>query len=171
MIDGEQKEAFVFYETFIDSIKELEPEDQYRFLCAIVNYGIYGIEEAFSGMEKALWLQMKNAIDLSKARRKVNQENGMKGGRPKKPVSQEEREEKPKKTEENQSESKENQKGFYGFLSENQKKPNEIEAKPKKTEKNPTETEKNPTETEKNPTETEKNPTETEKNHRNRKKP
>ena len=71
MIDGEQKEAFVFYETFIDSIKELEPEDQYRFLCAIVNYGIYGIEEAFSGMEKALWLQMKNAIDRSKERRKM----------------------------------------------------------------------------------------------------
>ena len=136
MIDGEQKEAFVFYETFIDSIKELEPEDQYRFLCAIVNYGIYGIEEAFSGMEKALWLQMKNAIDRSKERRRTYQENGAKGGRPKRPVSQEEREEKPEKTEENQSESKENQKGFNCFLSENLKKPNETKENQSETKKN-----------------------------------
>ena len=153
MIDGEQKEAFVFYETFIDSIKELEPEDQYRFLCAIVNYGIYGIEEAFSGMEKALWLQMKNAIDRSKERRRTYQENGAKGGRPKRPVSQEEREEKPEKTEENQSESKENQKGFNCFLSENLKKPNETKENQSETKKNlkkPNETKENQSETKKN---------------------
>ena len=142
MIDGEQKEAFVFYETFIDSIKELEPEDQYRFLCAIVNYGIYGIEEAFSGMEKALWLQMKNAIDRSKERRRTYQENGAKGGRPKRPVSQEEREEKPEKTEENQSETK-----------KNLKKPNETKENQSETKKNlkkPNETKENQSESKKN---------------------
>ena len=141
MYDVEQKEAFVFYETFMDSIRELEPEDQTRFMFALVNYGLYGVEETFIGIERALWTQMKHAIDAAKARRRINQENGQKGGRPR---TRTETENNPKKT----NETEENLKVTTGFLHKTEPKPKITESKPNH---NPTETEKNPTETEKNP--------------------
>lgn len=161
----EKKEAFVFYETFIDSIKELEPADQYRFLCAIINYGIYGAEPEFVGLEKALWIQIRNAIDQSKSRRKSAQNNGSKGGRPRteEPViggdfsaAVSEEEEYEDYIEDNEEvididdieEEAENitERPFENKEEENQKKPNETENNPTK----PNETENNPTETKKN---------------------
>ena len=171
----EKKEAFVFYETFIESVKELEPSDQYRFLCAIINYGIYGAEPEFVGLEKALWIQIRNAIDQSKSRRKSAQTNGAKGGRPRteEPViggefsdeetSEEEYEDYIEDNEEvididEIDEQLENitERPFESKEEENQKKTNETERnlkKPKITENNPTK----PNETENNPTETQKN--------------
>ena len=171
----EKKEAFVFYETFIESVKELEPADQYRFLCAIINYGIYGAEPEFVGLEKALWIQIRNAIDQSKSRRKSAQNNGSKGGRPRteEPViggdfsaAVSEEEEYEDYIEDNEEvididdieEEAENitERPFENKEEENQKKPNETEKnlkKPKITENNPTK----PNETENNPTETKNN--------------
>ena len=171
----EKKEAFVFYETFIESVKELEPADQYRFLCAIINYGIYGAEPEFVGLEKALWIQIRNAIDQSKSRRKSAQNNGSKGGRPRteEPViggdfsaAVSEEEEYEDYIEDNEEvidideidEQLENitERPFESKEEENQKKTNETERnlkKPKITENNPTK----PNETENNPTETQKN--------------
>lgn len=164
----EKKEAFVFYETFIESVKELEPADQYRFLCAIINYGIYGAEPEFVGLEKALWIQIRNAIDQSKSRRKSAQTNGAKGGRPRTEesviggeLSDEEpaEEEYEDYIEDNEEvidideidEQPENitERPFENKEEENPKKPNETEInlkKPKITENNPIK----PTETEKN---------------------
>ena len=184
----EKKEAFVFYETFIDSIKELEPADQYRFLCAIINYGIYGAEPEFVGLEKALWIQIRNAIDQSKSRRKSAQNNGSKGGRPRteEPViggdfsaAVSEEEEYEDYIEDNEEvididdieEEAENitERPFENKEEENRKEPNETEnnqTKPNETENNqtkPNETENNPTK----PNETENNqtkPNETENN-------
>lgn len=161
----DKKEAFVFYETFIESVKELEPADQYRFLCAIINYGIYGAEPEFAGIEKALWIQIRNAIDQSKSRRKSAQNNGSKGGRPRteEPViggdfsaAVSEEEEYEDYIEDNEEvidideieEEAENitERPFENKEEENLKKPNETERnlkKPKITENNPTVTKKN----------------------------
>ena len=161
----EKKEAFVFYETFIESVKELEPADQYRFLCAIINYGIYGAEPEFVGLEKALWIQIRNAIDQSKSRRKSAQNNGSKGGRPRteEPViggdfsaAVSEEEEYEDYIEDNEEvididdieEEAENitERPFENKEEENRKEPNETEnnqTKPNETENNPTETKKN----------------------------
>lgn len=170
----EKKEAFVFYETFIESVKELEPADQYRFLCAIINYGIYGAEPEFVGLEKALWIQIRNAIDQSKSRRKSAQTNGAKGGRPRteEPVIGGEfsDEETAEEEYEDYSDDEEvidideideqpeniTERPFESKEEENQKKTNETErnqTKQKITENNPTK----PNETENNPTETKKN--------------
>lgn len=171
----EKKEAFVFYETFIESVKELEPADQYRFLCAIINYGIYGAEPEFVGLEKALWIQIRNAIDQSKSRRKSAQTNGAKGGRPRTEESviggefsdeepaEEEYEDYIEDNEEvididEIDEQPENitERPFENKEEENQKESNKTEknqTKPKITENNPIK----PNETENNPTETQKN--------------
>ena len=129
----EQKEAFVFYETFMDSIRELEPGDQTRFMFAIVNYGLYGVEGTFTGIERALWTQMKHAIDTAKARRRTNQENGQKGGRPRTRTETEKKQTETKNNQKEPNEKEENLKVtmvYYPETKENQTKPNETKENP-----------------------------------------
>lgn len=74
--------SFIFYETFAKQLKLLDKELRYRFYEAIIEYGLYGTEPDFTGLEACAWLPIQDAIDNAKARRIKNTEDGKKGGRP-----------------------------------------------------------------------------------------
>lgn len=82
----ENKNSFIFYETFYEVLKELPPESRLKFYEALSEYGLLGIEPEFSGVEKALWIQLKYGIDKAKERYNRSVENGKRGGRPVKPT-------------------------------------------------------------------------------------
>lgn len=75
-------ETFIFYETFAKQLKLLDKELRYRFYEAIIEYGLYGTEPDFTGLEACAWLPIQEAIDNAKARRIKNTEDGKRGGRP-----------------------------------------------------------------------------------------
>lgn len=75
-------ETFIFYETFAKQLKLLDKELRYRFYEAIIEYGLYGTEPNFTGLEACAWLPIQEAIDNAKARRIKNTEDGKRGGRP-----------------------------------------------------------------------------------------
>ena len=106
------KNSFVFYETFESVIEELPEEMQLKFYRYITQYGLHGIEPEVAGIEKAIWTQIQFAIDQAQNRRKRAIENGNKGGRPNKTI-----------TENNPNETQKNQ-----TITENN--PNETQAKP-----------------------------------------
>ncbi len=107
------KASFVFYESFREQLAGLEAETQLRFYNYIADYGLFGAEPELTGLEQALWLSFKNAIDNSKARREKQSKNGAKGGRGNKAS---ESEQKPLKA--NESETKPNK------ASESEQNPN-----------------------------------------------
>ena len=74
--------SFIFYETFAKQLKLLDKELRYIFYEAIIEYGLYGIEPDFKGLEACAWLPIQEAIDNAKARRIKNTEDGKRGGRP-----------------------------------------------------------------------------------------
>ena len=82
------KNSFVFYETFESVIEELPEEMQLKFYKYIKQYGLHGIEPEVTGIEKAIWTQIQFAIDQAQNRRKRAIENGNKGGRPNKTITQ-----------------------------------------------------------------------------------
>ena len=43
--------SFIFYETFAKQLKLLDKELHYKFYEAIVEYGLYGTEPDFTGLE------------------------------------------------------------------------------------------------------------------------
>ena len=106
------KNSFVFYETFELVIEELPEEMQLKFYRYITQYGLHGIEPEVTGIEKAIWTQIQFAIDQAQNRRKRAIENGNKGGRPNRTI-----------TENNPNETQKNQ-----TITENN--PNETQAKP-----------------------------------------
>ena len=120
------KNSFVFYETFESVIEELPEEMQLKFYRYITQYGLHGIEPEVAGIEKAIWTQIQFAIDQAQNRRKRAIENGNKGGRPNKTI-----------TENNPNETQKNQ-----TITENN---------PNETQKNQTITENNPNETQAKP--------------------
>jgi hypothetical protein len=69
-------------ETTFNQINNLTEEMQLRFYVAVCNYGINDIEPNFTGIEKSLWIPMKDLIDYSNERSKTNSDNGSKGGAP-----------------------------------------------------------------------------------------
>ena len=73
--------SFIFYETFAKQLKLLD-KMRYRFYEAIIEYGLYGTEPDFTGLEACAWLPIQEAIDNAKARRIKNTEDGKRGGRP-----------------------------------------------------------------------------------------
>ena len=75
-------ETFIFYETFAKQLKLLDKELRYQFYEAIIEYGLYGTEPDFTGLEACAWLPIQEAIDNAKARRIKNTEDGKRGGRP-----------------------------------------------------------------------------------------
>lgn len=98
------KNSFVFYETFESVIEELPEEMQLKFYKYITQYGLHGIEPEVTGIEKAIWTQIQFAIDQAQNRRKRAIENGNKGGRPNKTIT----ENNPNETQKNQTITKNN---------------------------------------------------------------
>ena len=99
------KNSFVFYETFEAVIEELPEEMQLKFYKYITQYGLHGIEPEVTGIEKAIWTQIQFAIDQAQSRRKRAIENGNKGGRPTKTIT----ENNPNETQKNQIITQKNQ--------------------------------------------------------------
>lgn len=63
-----ERDGMVFYRSFAESIKELEPEDQLKALWAIIEYGIDGIEPEEKGAHKAIFKMAKPQIDANNQR-------------------------------------------------------------------------------------------------------
>ena len=88
--------GFIFYKSFYESIKELDPKDQVQIYNAIFEYEFYKNEPELTGICKSIFTLILPQLEANDKR----YENGKKGGRPKK---QEETKSKPK---ENQKETK-----------------------------------------------------------------
>jgi len=88
------RESFVFYKSFYESIKELDPIDQVQIYNAIFEYEFYKIKPELSGVCKSIFTLILPQLEANNKK----YENGKKGGRPKK-----ETKEKPKN---NQKETK-----------------------------------------------------------------
>jgi hypothetical protein len=81
-------------ETTRNQIKALPQEMQLKFFWAVMDFGLDGIEPNFDGIELAIWIPMRDLILNSKRQDKTwrsrRQENGKKGGRPRKePINNE----------------------------------------------------------------------------------
>ncbi|WP_434310475.1 DUF6291 domain-containing protein [Hominifimenecus sp. rT4P-3] len=105
------RDSVLFYRSFWEAVRELEPEGQARLIKAIMEYGLDGVEPEIGGVEKALFLLIRPQIDANNRR----YENGKNGGRPKQKqnekqeVSELEPEENQIETEQNQKEKKKEQ--------------------------------------------------------------
>ena len=81
--------TFVISETTVNQVYSLPEELQIKFFKAITDYGLYGIEPDFIGMENTVWIGIRDLILHTKRKdekwRKKQQENGKRGGRPKNP--------------------------------------------------------------------------------------
>lgn len=73
------RDSVLFYRSFWEAIRELDPEGQAKILKAILEYGLDGIEPEINGVERALFCLMRPQIDANNRR----YENGRGGGRPK----------------------------------------------------------------------------------------
>lgn len=73
-----ERDSFVFYKSFYESIKELDLEDQTALFQAICKYALYGEEPKVKGPVKAVFIAIKPQIDKNNQR----YENGKRGGRP-----------------------------------------------------------------------------------------
>jgi hypothetical protein len=80
--------SFVISETTRNQIKALPQEMQLKFFWAVTEFGLDGIDPNFDGIELALWIPMRDFILSSKRKDEAwhnkQQENGKKGGRPRK---------------------------------------------------------------------------------------
>jgi hypothetical protein len=59
---------FCFGGSLEEAVNSLPEEHRYRYLQYIINYGLHKREpppEELPGFEKALWLQMKNTIEIT----------------------------------------------------------------------------------------------------------
>ena len=103
MSEEERNKSFVFYESFQKTLDELPDDKALTFYRAICLYGLYGTVPDFTGLEKAVWVQIQYSLDVAKTRYNNCVENGKKGGRPKSKNQPAEAE----NIEENQEETKE----------------------------------------------------------------
>lgn len=88
--DALNKETFVFYPSFYESVKMIKDEKtQYRVLCSIIEYGCYGTPIDVSDIDPQGFLSMaigivKNDMDMAKDKRdkisKLRSEAGKRGG-------------------------------------------------------------------------------------------
>jgi hypothetical protein len=65
-----QYKMFVFGETLQKAIALIPEAEQLRFYRIIVEYGLNGIDPELSGLEAAIWIQMKDMIDNTMPRRR-----------------------------------------------------------------------------------------------------
>ena len=72
------RDAFLFYRSFRDALREIPPDTRATLYDAIVDYALDGEEPAMNGIAKAMWLLIKPVLDANIKRR----ENGRKGGNP-----------------------------------------------------------------------------------------
>jgi hypothetical protein len=81
-----QQIAYVpMYKSYIDAVAKLTPEDRLAIYEAIFEYGFTGIEPKFDNPYLEMgWNLVKPNLVNNISRVKSNQENGKKGGRPKK---------------------------------------------------------------------------------------
>ena len=75
-----KRDSFIFYKSFYDSIKELDPADQVRIYNAIFNYEFEGKEEKLTGVAKSIFTLIIPQLEANNQR----YINGCRGGRPKK---------------------------------------------------------------------------------------
>lgn len=71
---------FVFYASYLDAINELPNDSQLRLYQAITNFAFKGIEPNLKGVENAIFILIKQQIELNHKKAI----GGRKGGRPKK---------------------------------------------------------------------------------------
>lgn len=73
------RDSFIFYKSFYESIKELDPKDQVQIYNAIFEYEFYKNEPELSGVCKSIFTLIIPQLEANNKR----YENGKKGGRPK----------------------------------------------------------------------------------------
>jgi len=73
------RESFIFYRSFYESIKELEPTLQVEILHAVSEYSLYGNVVEMSPVCKALFTAFCPSINAAKSRYEACVENGKKG--------------------------------------------------------------------------------------------
>jgi hypothetical protein len=98
---NKEYKKFVVGETLRDIIQELESDQKLRFYEAIMDYGIDKKKPNFTGMEKALWVSIRDVIDNTRPKR---------GGQQRNKNASKETDDKEEKTNENESEQKETNK-------------------------------------------------------------
>ena len=76
MNEEQKKNGFVFYESWYEGAKLLNPKHRLLYLEAVINYGLYGEETELKGIENALFLSIKPTIKFNKKQRL----NGLQGG-------------------------------------------------------------------------------------------
>lgn len=74
----EQRESFIFYRSFLESIEEAQPEEQLQLYRAIALYALNHEEPKLKGLVKSVWLAIKPQLDANFKRYL----NGKKGGAP-----------------------------------------------------------------------------------------
>ena len=74
-----KRESFIFYKSFYESIKELEPLDQVQIYNAIFNYQFEGEESELKGICKSIFTLIIPQLEANNKRYL----NGLKGGAPK----------------------------------------------------------------------------------------
>ncbi len=72
------RESFIFYKSFYESIKELDPLDQVQIYNAIYEYEFYKIIPELTGVCKSIFTLILPQLEANDKR----YENGKKGGRP-----------------------------------------------------------------------------------------
>ncbi len=72
-----ERDSFIFYRSFYESIKEIPGEEQLNVYKAITEYALDGIEPKTNGISKAIFTLVKPQIDANTKR----YENGKRGGR------------------------------------------------------------------------------------------
>ena len=74
-----KRESFIFYKSFYDSIKELDPKDQVQIYDAIFQYQFIGVEKELNGIPKSIFTLIIPQLEANNKRYL----NGCKGGAPK----------------------------------------------------------------------------------------
>lgn len=74
----EQRESFIFYRSFLESIEEAQLEEQLQLYRAIALYALNQEEPKLKGLVKSVWLAIKPQLDANFKRYM----NGKKGGAP-----------------------------------------------------------------------------------------
>lgn len=75
-----QRDSVVFYRSFYEAVRELEPAQQAEVYNAVFEFGLNGVEPKMTGIAKSIFTLIKPQILANNARYL----NGQKGGRPKK---------------------------------------------------------------------------------------
>ena len=73
------RDSFVFYRSFAEAIRELDPEDRVLLIDILIDYALDDKQPECSGAVKGMFLLIKPQIDANNKR----YDNGRKGGRPK----------------------------------------------------------------------------------------